>query len=282
MVKHGGVIMEIYVDTAELGQIKEAFSWGFVDGVTTNPSLIKKAVDKLKNEGKNVDMQSYITELINVVASNNGKHVSLEVIGVNEESMINEAEKLVTLFNSPLVVVKVPVNPGLRPGEADFDGLKVIRKLSSKGIKTNATLIMSPEQAFLCAKAGATYVSPFMGRIDDLLSGNAAKCCGCKHKEKDKGVVSGNDLVEQIVKIFKVQGLNCKVLAASIRDMSHVRCALISGAHVSTIPFNILTEMVSHVKTFEGMGKFVADVVPEYSGLFEQKSVNEFNQPKPF
>jgi len=165
--------VKIFIDTAKLDEIEEACSWGIVDGVTTNPSLIKKAVDALKAEGKNVEMETYIRQICETVGK--GKPVSLEVISLTREKMIEEAEILYNKFNKVAsnVVIKIPINT--YNGEAatsNYDGLKTISELSKKNIPVNVTLIMSPEQALLAAKAGARYASPFAGRIDDYIRNN--------------------------------------------------------------------------------------------------------------
>lgn len=165
--------MKIFIDTAKLDEIKEACSWGIVDGVTTNPSLIKKAVDTLKVKGKNVEMETYIKQICETVGEN--KPVSLEVISLTRGKMIEEAEILYHKFNKVAgnVVIKIPINT--YNGEtttSNYEGLKAISELSKKDIPVNVTLIMNPEQALLAAKAGASYASPFAGRIDDYIRNN--------------------------------------------------------------------------------------------------------------
>ncbi len=162
--------MKIFVDTAKLDEIKEACSWGIVDGVTTNPSLIKRAVDEVKGRGKEIDMEAYIREICKTAGK--GRPVSLEVISLTIKEMIEEAELLYSKFNPTAqnVVIKIPINTCTDESEGtDYDGLKTIKKLSQKGIAVNVTLIMTPEQALLAAKAGASYASPFAGRIDDYI-----------------------------------------------------------------------------------------------------------------
>ncbi|MBS3812641.1 transaldolase, partial [Candidatus Bipolaricaulota bacterium] len=156
--------MKIFIDTAELTEIKEAYSWGIVDGVTTNPSLIKKAVDARDR----VNLEEYIEEILRTVDG----PVSLEVIGLTSDDMIEEGKYLYDKFNSvnDNVVIKIPINTSTEGGESEnYAGLKAISELSSQGIPVNTTLIMKPEQALLAAKAGAHYVSPFAGRIDDYI-----------------------------------------------------------------------------------------------------------------
>ncbi len=162
--------MKIFVDTAKLDEIKEACSWGVVDGVTTNPSLIKRAVDEAKGEGKEIDMETYIWEICKTAGK--GRPVSLEVISLTMKEMVEEAELLYSKFNPAAenVVIKIPINTRIDESERiDYDGLKTIKKLSRKGIPINVTLIMTPEQALLAAKAGASYASPFAGRVDDYI-----------------------------------------------------------------------------------------------------------------
>jgi len=162
--------MKIFVDTAKLDEIKEACSWGIVDGVTTNPSLIKRAVDEVKGGGKGIDMETYVREICKTAGKD--RPVSLEVISLTMKEMVEEAELLYRKFNPAAenVVIKIPINTNLDESEEiDYDALKTIKKLSRKGIPINATLIMTPEQALLAAKAGASYASPFAGRIDDYI-----------------------------------------------------------------------------------------------------------------
>ncbi|MEZ6195582.1 MAG: transaldolase family protein [Planctomycetota bacterium] len=268
--------MQFFVDTADIDQIKEAYSWGIVDGVTTNPSLIKKAVDKLKAQGSSAGIEDYIGEILRAA---DGDPVSLEVIGCDEATMYAQGMRLFERFNpiAENVVVKIPVNPEMGDGTAHFDGLKVINRLAEQGIPVNVTLVFTPEQALLAAKAGAAYVSPFAGRIDDELRRAAASTAskmsywpmaGDGQHELD-GMVSGVDLIEQCVDILTVHDLDgCQVLAASLRTARQVReCALV-GAHVATAPFEVLESMIRHAKTVEGMRAFTADIVPEYSRLF--------------
>ena len=165
--------MKVFIDTAKLDEIREACSWGIVDGVTTNPSLIKKAVDALKAKSENIEMEAYIKQICETAGE--GKPVSLEVISLTKGKMIEEAEILYHKFNKIAgnVVIKIPINT--YNGEdttSDYDGLKVISELGRKDIPVNVTLIMSSEQALLAAKAGAKYASPFAGRIDDYIRKN--------------------------------------------------------------------------------------------------------------
>ncbi len=270
--------MKIFIDTANLNEIKQAFSWGIIDGVTTNPSLIKKAVKELNN----ISMENYLRELLKTV----GKDcpVSLEVIGLTEKEMFNQAMTLYNKFNKVAsnVVIKIPVNPSPKQESGtDYDGLKVISRLAEQGVPVNATLIMTPEQALLAAKAGAKYVSPFAGRIDDLIRTNAKiiftkidyyPAEGTEHKGKtlsDNGIVSGVHLVTSIAKIFKNYNIKTEIIAASLRNPRQVREVAEAGAHISTIPFNVIKEMVTHTKTYEGIRKFSDDIVLEYEEVFK-------------
>jgi transaldolase len=274
--------MQIYVDTADIDEIREAFSWGVVDGVTTNPSLIKKAAGKHKSSTS--DLEGYIKRILETAGED--CPVSLEVISTGEEDMLREARHLYEKFNpvAENVVVKVPVNPLLPDGDADpYAGLKVLKTLDDENIPTNCTLVMSPEQALLAAKAGADYISPFAGRIDDDLRKRAGLAFG---KEDyfpadglspgsegdllhDKGIVSGVDLVLTIVEIFSIHDFDSQILAASVRNAQQVRELAQAGADIATVPFAVIHEMISHHKTREGMQSFCNDVVPEYRAIFE-------------
>jgi len=250
----GDRIMKIFIDTADIQEIKEACSWGVVDGGTTNPSLIKKAVEKYKSEG--LDMERYIEE---ICASVPGP-LSLEVISLSAESMVKEAKFLYNRFNpiSQNVVIKIPVDTNDGNGNiGNYEGLKAIKILSQDGIPVNVTLIMTPEQALLAAKAGAAYVSPFMGRVDDYLD-----------VADGEDVLCGIELVRSIKKIFANYDFDTAIIAASIRNNRHVRESAEAGAEIATIPFSVLNTMVQHPKTEEGISRFANDVVSEYKQLF--------------
>lgn len=274
--------MKIFIDTAKIGEIEEAFSWGIVDGVTTNPSLIKIAVDELKSKGEKIDIETYIKRILEIASP---CPVSLEVIGTDYESMYKEAKIIYEKFNKigNNVVIKIPINPSLEE-KGNFDGLKTIYKLSKEGIPVNVTLIMKVEQAILASKAGARYVSPFAGRIDDYLRNKIGwkdfkkedyyPEKGIQFKEEilnDEGIVSGVDLVKRIVDVFNKYNFKTEIIAASIRNSRQVREIAETGCHIATIPFYVLKEMLVHYKTAEGMRKFVADVVSEYKGIFYEK-----------
>lgn len=288
--------MKIFIDTADLDEIKEAVSWGILDGVTTNPSLIKKAVEKLKARGKQISMEEHIKEICKAV---NGP-VSLEVKGRSYDEMVREARILYEKFNgvNNNVVIKIPINTAFSPKEPQFEGIKAIKELESLGIPTNATLVMTPEQALLAAKAGASYVSPFLGRVDDFIRKNI----GIKHGKMDywdyeaielieqeerkkniekgyegvaainygdNGIYSGVELVYDIIEIYEAYGYETKIIAASIRNARQVREVAMLGVDIATIPFTVIKEMISHYKTMEGMKKFSEDVVEEYEEIFK-------------
>ncbi len=301
--------MKIFVDTAQINEIQETNSWGILDGVTTNPSLIKKAVESREN----VDIKDYIGQICETVDG----PISLEVIGLTAEKMVDQAERLYDTFNhiNNNVVIKIPVNTKHpdSPGD-DYEGLKAIRSLATKGIPTNTTLVMKPEQALLAAKAGTQYVSPFAGRIDDFIRNNIGLTRGkdfekgayqhsdwLQHssylhlkphyedlegnelddiytdkgvnetmaKVTDDGIPSGAAAVASIKQIFEIYNLDTQVLAASLRNSRQVREVAEAGADVATIPFKVLNEMMNHYKTQEGIISFSQDVVPEYRELFD-------------
>ena len=279
--------MKIFIDTAEIDEIKTAISWGIVDGVTTNPSLIKKAVDK--RQGK-VTMVEYIEEIVKITPG----PVSLEVLGGIANEMIKQGRLLYKKF-SPYgnVAIKIPVNPSLQENNGlEFDGLKAIKHLSNEGIPINVTLIMTPEQALLAAKAGAAYASPFAGRIDDYIRTKMGLNLGTDFQKdsyfdlelmrkvydkkaaemgQDNGVWSGVDLVARILRIYQNYGFKTEVIAASIRNPRQAREVAELGVHIATLPFEVIQGMVMHVKTAEGMRSFTADIVPSYRDLFSRE-----------
>jgi len=265
--------MRLFIDSAKIDEIRAAREIG-CSGCTTNPTLIKEAVDEIRKSGKDIDMESYIKEICRTVGM--GNPVSLEVISLDFRNMMKEAKVLWKKFNSVEnnVVVKVPVSTISNLFEIDFDGIKTIAELEKMGIRTNATLVMKPEQAVLAQKA--TYVSPFAGRIDDYLRDQLLMKCkksdyfpaeGLK-KFNDDGVVSGVDLVKKIVDIFKAQNIKSQVIAASIRNSRQLREVAEVGAPIATIPFSVLAEMAKHPKTIEGVLKFSKDTVEEYKNIF--------------
>ncbi len=208
--------MKIFIDTANVEEIKEVATWGILDGVTTNPSLIAK-------EGR--DLKEVINEICSIVDG----PISAEVISLEHEGMVKEALELVQLHKN--IVIKIPMT---------IEGLKAVKILSEKNIKTNVTLIFSSQQALLAAKAGATYVSPFVGRVDDIGS-------------------KGAQLIEEIANIFNKHKINTEIIAASIRNPIHVSECAIAGSDIATIPFGVLKMMSKHPLTDIGIEKFLAD-----------------------
>ena len=208
--------MEFFIDTANLEEIRQAKAYGLIDGVTTNPTLLAR-------EGGD-----WRARMRDICAEVDGP-VSLEVIGTTAPEMLSEAENLLGFGSN--VVIKIPMIP---------EGLKAVKELSGRGIRTNVTLVFSPLQALLAAKAGATYVSPFVGRLD-----------GIGH--------DGMDIIESIVTIYPNYGFPTKVLAASIRHPKHVLDAALLGAHVATIPFSVIGELARHPLTDSGLAAFLSD-----------------------
>lgn len=208
--------MKLFIDTANVDDIREISSWGVLDGVTTNPSLIAK-------EGR--DFHQVLKEIVKLVDG----PISAEVIGLKAEEMVKEAMELAGIHKN--IVIKVPMT---------VEGLKATKKLSNKGIKTNVTLVFSANQALLAARAGATFVSPFVGRMDDI--GNP-----------------GMDVVSDIANIFDIHGIDTEIIAASIRNPMHVMDAALAGAHIATIPTEIFKKMLVHPMTDKGIEKFIKD-----------------------
>ena len=208
--------MKIFIDTANIDEIREANTWGIIDGVTTNPSLIAK-------EGRN--LQEVINEICSIVDG----PISAEVISLEADKMVEEAMELVKLHKN--IVIKIPMC---------IEGLKAVKVLNERGIKTNVTLIFSSQQALLAAKAGATYVSPFVGRFDDI---------GAR----------GVELISEISTIFKVHDIKTEIIAASIRNPIHVSECAIEGSDIATIPFKVLEQMAKHPLTDIGIEKFLSD-----------------------
>ncbi|MEZ4524561.1 MAG: fructose-6-phosphate aldolase [Desulfobacterales bacterium] len=208
--------MKFFIDTANVDEIREAHRMGMADGVTTNPSLIAK-------EGR--DFEEVIKEICEIVDG----PVSAEVIALDTNGMVIEARELAAIHEN--IVVKIPMT---------VEGLKAVRVLKEEGIKTNVTLVFSPLQALMAAKAGATYVSPFVGRLDDL---------------SQDGLV----LVEQIVDIYSNYGYETEVIVASVRNPLHVLESALMGAHIATIPFNVLSKLAAHPMTDKGIKAFLDD-----------------------
>jgi transaldolase len=209
--------MKFFIDTANLKEIKEANEMGLIDGVTTNPSLVAK-------EGK-VDFQKHIAKICDLVEGD----VSVEVTSLDAEGMLKEGREFAQIASN--VVVKCPLT---------LEGLKATRTFTAEGIKTNVTLCFSAAQAILAAKAGATYVSPFIGRLDDIAE-------------------NGMQLIENIVTIYGNYGYTTQVLAASIRHPMHIVDAALVGADVATIPFKVIQQLVKHPLTDKGLEAFMSD-----------------------
>ncbi|NLV91540.1 MAG: fructose-6-phosphate aldolase [Firmicutes bacterium] len=208
--------MKLFIDTANVEEIREVASWGVLSGVTINPSLIAK-------EGR--DFQEVVQEICTIVEG----PISAEVISTDAPGMVKEAEELAAWHEN--VVIKVPMTD---------EGLKATAILSERGIKTNLTLIFSPHQALLCARAGATYVSPFVGRLEDI-----------GHE--------GIELVADIAEIFDLHGIDTEIIAASIRSPNHVLAAARAGAHIATIPYRVFQQMLKHPLTDAGIAQFLRD-----------------------
>jgi transaldolase len=196
--------------------------------------------------------------------------------------MIEQGKRLYDIFNpvADNVYIKIPVNPAFKDEDGThFDGIQAIRELSASGIPVNCTLVFTPEQGFLAAKAGAKFISPFAGRIDDDLRKNAGlqfdkteyyPIIGMEVDGKlldDNGIVSGIELVEQCVEIVEQYDFDTEVLAASLRNPRQVRESALVGAHIATLPFGVIQDMLKHHKTYEGMELFTADIVPEYEAI---------------
>lgn len=208
--------MKLFIDTANVDEIREISQWGILEGVTTNPSLIAK-------EGR--DLKEVIMEIVDLVDG----PISAEVMGDTSDEMVREAEELAKIH--PNIVIKIPMI-----GE----GLKATSSLRNKGIKTNVTLIFSAAQALLAARAGASFVSPFLGRLDDV-----------GHE--------GVKLIEDIAYIFEIHNIDTEIIAASIRHNLHVIDSAKAGAHIATIPYKVLKQMVNHPLTDIGIERFIAD-----------------------
>lgn len=208
--------MKFFIDTGSIKEIREAASWGILDGVTTNPSLVAK-------EG--VDFRELVQEILKVV---NGP-VNMEVVGTTADQMIREGREYAKIHDN--IVVKIPMLP---------EGMKATKKLSSEGIPINVTLIFSSPQALIAAKAGASYVSPFVGRLDDIAH-------------------DGMALIGEIVDIFNNYEYAAEVLVASVRNPLHVIQAGRMGAHVCTMPFKVMESLMKHPLTDIGLKKFLAD-----------------------
>lgn len=208
--------MEFFIDTADVAEIKAAHELGILDGVTTNPSLVAKTGKPFK---------AVIKEICSIVEG----PVSAEVVAIEKDAILKEGRELAKLAKN--VVVKVPLIP---------EGLKAVKVFAAEGIKTNVTLCFSANQALLAAKAGATYISPFVGRLDDIST-------------------DGMDLIEEIKTVYENYDFTTKILVASIRHPIHLKQAALIGAHVATIPYSVFPQLVKHPLTDSGLEKFLAD-----------------------
>ncbi|MBA4405855.1 fructose-6-phosphate aldolase [bacterium] len=208
--------MKFFIDTANINEIKEAASYGLLDGVTTNPSLVAK-------EGKN--FRQLLDEILKIVDG----PISAEVVSTDYNGILKEAHELAAIHKN--IVVKVPLIK---------EGIKAVKSLSDEGINTNVTLCFSPTQALLAAKAGATYISPFVGRLDDIST-------------------DGMGLIQQIVQIYENYDFKTQVLVASIRHPLHLVDAALMGAHVATMPFDVIEKLFKHPLTDIGLEKFLSD-----------------------
>lgn len=208
--------MKLFIDTANVEDIRKAYEMGVICGVTTNPSLIAK-------EGR--DFVQVVKEISEIVDG----PISAEVISLVAEEMVKEARELAKIHKN--IVIKIPMT---------VDGLKAVSILSKEGIKTNVTLIFSAPQALLAARAGATYVSPFVGRLDDIGQ-------------------NGINLIEEIVTIFDTHGLDTEIITASVRNPIHVTEAAMAGAHIATVPYSVIVQMTKHPLTDAGIKKFMED-----------------------
>ncbi len=208
--------MKLFLDTADVEQIRLANDLGVICGVTTNPSLIAKS-------GR--DFMEVVKEITTIVDG----PISAEVISLESAGMVEEAEELAKIHKN--IIIKIPMT---------LEGLKAVKILTAKGIKTNVTLIFSATQALLAARAGATYVSPFLGRLDDIGS-------------------NGMTLIEEIVGIFNTHSIDCEIIAASVRNPIHVVDSALIGAHIATVPFDVIEQMSKHPLTDSGIERFLAD-----------------------
>lgn len=208
--------MKIFIDTANVDEIKAANDLGVVCGVTTNPSLIAK-------EGR--VFEEVVREITSIVDG----PISAEVISLEAEKMVAEAKELAKIHKN--IVIKIPMTA---------EGLKAVKQLSALGIHTNVTLIFSPAQALLAARAGASYVSPFIGRLNDISA-------------------NGNSLIEAIADIFAIHGIETEIIAASIRSPEDAVDAARAGAHIATIPYKVICQMISHPLTDAGIERFLKD-----------------------
>jgi len=216
IVSPGGVKMRFFIDTANVEEIKEASTWGIISGVTTNPSLIAK-------EGR--DFKQVVKEITDLIDG----PISAEVISLQAAEMVAEARDLAKIH--PNIVIKIPMG---------LEGLKAVKILTAENIATNVTLVFSANQALMAARAGATYVSPFIGRLDDISE-------------------DGMQLIKDIVDIFEIHGIGTEIIAASIRHPLHVTQAALAGADIATVPYKVFKQMANHPLTTQGIDRFLAD-----------------------
>lgn len=208
--------MKFFIDTADINEIRKAREFGILDGVTTNPSLVSKV------------KRPYIEVLTEIAREVDGP-VSAEVIATDSDGIVREASELAQI--GPNVVIKVPLLA---------EGLKAVKILDAEGIRTNVTLCFNALQALMAAKAGATYISPFVGRLDDISS-------------------DGMDIIEEIVTIYDNYGFNTEIIVASVRNPLHIKYAALMGAHIATIPYSVFESIVKHPLTDIGVAKFLED-----------------------
>lgn len=208
--------MKLFIDTAEINEIKEINSWGVISGVTTNPSLIAKS-------GR--DLEEVLLEIVEIVDG----PISAEVIGTTAEEMVEEGVKLSEIH--PNIVIKIPMTE---------EGLKSLKEFNKRDIKTNVTLIFSAQQALLAARAGATYVSPFIGRVEDI-------------------GYEGTNLIGEIARLFEIFDIETEIIAASLRNPKQVLDSALMGADIGTIPYGVFKKMLSHPMTDIGLADFLKD-----------------------
>ena len=210
--------MKLFIDTANTDEIRAAADWGVICGVTTNPSLIAR-------EGR--DFIEVVKEITTIVDG----PISAEVISLDADGMVKEAQELYSTINNPNLVIKIPMCA---------EGLKATKRLSALGIKTNVTLIFSAAQALLAARAGATFVSPFIGRLDDIGQ-------------------EGVNLISEIAEIFSIHDIKTEIISASVRNSTHVLDAARAGSHIATVPYKVLAGMIDHPLTTAGIARFLKD-----------------------
>ncbi len=215
--------MKFFIDTANLQDIQKAYKVGVLSGVTTNPSLVAK-------EG--VKFEDRIVEICKAVPDVESVSAEVTPDAVTADQMIEQAEELIKIYEpNDQITIKLPMT---------LDGLEACRYLSNKGVKTNVTLIFTVNQALLAARAGATYVSPFLGRLDDISE-------------------DGVQLVEKIAELFRIQNLDAQIIAASVRHPDHVTRVAMAGAHIATIPYKVIEQLTKHPLTDQGIEKFAKD-----------------------